>query len=122
MTVAPLRAFVGGSRWLRYPLIVPGAAAVTAAALMFGRFLRTWPVETRRATYRAAALFLFGALVLETAGGWFDPIVYGQSFTYIALATLEEGCELFGATLFLVALLRYVERTVGPLEVNSGDQ
>ena len=45
LLVTPLRRMVGGSPWLRYPLLVPGMAAVLTGALVFGRFLRSWPLR-----------------------------------------------------------------------------
>ena len=121
LMVTPLRNLVGGSSWLRYPLIVPGSAAVIAAALIFGRFIQSWPSRVRRLFLAGGALFLTGALVVETVGGWFDPVVHGPSITYLLLATLEEGCEMIGATIMLHALLEQLALRVAALQAPDAD-
>jgi hypothetical protein len=108
LLVTPLRGMVGNSPWLRYPLILPGSGVAMAGALVFGRFLQSWPAAIGRLFLAGSALFLFGALGVETVGGWFDPVVHGPSVTYLLLATVEEGCEMIGATMMLQALLGHL--------------
>ncbi len=126
LLVTPLRRMVGDSPLLRYPLIIPGLAAVLSGALVFGRFLQAWPLAIRRLFLAGGGLFLVGALGVETVGGWFDPVLHGPSVTYLLLATLEEGCEMIGATLMLRALLGHLARETGVLRVGdaaaSGDE
>jgi hypothetical protein len=114
-----MRGLVGGSSWLRYPLIIPGIAAVLAGALVFGRFLGSWPRAIRRRFLAGGGLFLLGALGLETVGGWFDPVLHGPSVSYLLLATLEEGCEMIGAIIMLRALLGHLAHGAGQLRVDG---
>lgn len=113
LMVEPLRALVGGTPWLRYPLIVPGLIVVAAGALVFGRLFATFDLGVGRSFYRGVGLYFLGALVLETAGGWFDPTVHGENAAYVALSTLEEACEMMGAALVFVALMRHAQRARG---------
>ena len=121
LLVTPLRTLVGGTPWLRYPLVIPGTAVVGAAVVVFGRFVRRLPAETQRAIVVGGGVFLFGALGLETIGGWFDPVLHGDSVRYVLLATAEEACEMTGVTIVLVGLLRYIEQHVGVIEIRVID-
>lgn len=114
LLVSPMRALVDDTRWLRYPLIVPGGVLVIAAVALQNRFLRALPADSRRLLVVAGAVFVIGALGLETVGGWYDPVVHGDSATYVALASAEEACEMAGACQALYAILRHLERHVGP--------
>ncbi len=119
--VVPLRALVRGSPWLRYPIVIPGTVAVGTAVVVFGGFVRRLPAETQRAIVGGAGVFLFGVLVIETIGGWFDPVLHGDNVPYVLLATVEEVCELTGVTIVLVGVLRYAERHVGVINVHLVD-
>ena len=121
LLVAPLRALVGGTPWLRYPLVIPGTAVVGVAVVVFGRFVKALPADTRRAIVGGGAVFLFGALVLETIGGWFDPVLYGDNLPYMLLAGVEEACEMTGVTIVLIGLLRYLEHHIGVIDVRVVD-
>ena len=92
-----------------------------AAVVVFGRFVRRLPAETQRAIVVGGGVFLFGALGLETIGGWFDPVLHGDSVRYVLLATAEEACEMTGVTIVLVGLLRYIEQHVGVIEIRVID-
>jgi len=109
LLVFPLRRLLGGSAWLRYPLILPGLVVVTATAVLFRRFVIALPRETRRALVSGGTIFFTGALGVETLGGWFDPELYGDNVPYVVLATIEEGLEFLGVSVVLVGLLRHVE-------------
>lgn len=119
LLVVPLRALVGGSPWLRYPLVLPGTIVVLGAVMVLGRFVWRLPDRTRRAVIRGGTIFVFGALGLETVGGWYDPELYGESVTYVLLATAEEVCEMAGVTTVLAGLLRHLEHHVGALELRA---
>lgn len=119
--VRPLRSMFGGNRWVWFPLVVPGTVAALAAWATFRRFLLTLPTTTRRALYRGIALFLGGVLVLETMGGWFDPERYGDNLVYFALATAEEGLEMWGIAVMVVGLLEYLGSAIGPVYIARTD-
>lgn len=110
------------------PSSAPGTRAVASHALtrlaavaVFGRFVGRLPAEAQRASSGGAGVFLFGVLVLETIGGWFDPVQHGDNVPYLLLAAAEEACELTGVTIVLVVLLRYAERHVGVINVHLVD-
>jgi len=121
LLVVPVRELVGGSPWLRFPLILPGTGVVLVAAAALGRFVRHLPSATRRTIVTGSAVFLLGALVIETVGGWFDPDLYGDNVTYVLLVTVEEACEMIGVAIVLVGLLRHIERHVGRIDLRVVD-
>jgi len=58
LLVGPLRALVGGSPWLRYPLILRRLGVVVAAGVVFGRAVSSTPrsrVRSRSCTVHTAA-------------------------------------------------------------------
>ena len=59
--------------------------------------------------------------MLETIGGWFDPVLYGDNLPYVLLAGAEEACEMIGVTVVLIGLLRYIEQHVGAIDVHIVD-
>lgn len=115
LLTTPFRSLLHDAPAFRYPLILPGAAAVAIAASGLWKFYGELPRDSRRSLLSASAVFLVGALGVETAGGWFDPEVHGESLTYVGLATLEEGCEMVGVSGTLHGILRHFERHVGPV-------
>jgi hypothetical protein len=115
LIVFPLRRVLGGSPWLRYPIILPGIVALAVATAFFRRFVATLPRPSRRALLTGATVFVIGALGVETIAGWFDPELYGQSLIYVVLATLEEGLEFFGIKTLLVGLIQHTQLPSHPL-------
>jgi hypothetical protein len=115
LLVFPLRVLVRQSPWLRYPLILPGILALVAGWLALGSFVRAMPSATRRRLGWGLVLFAGGALGVETIGGWFDPVVHGESLTYAVFATLEEGLEMSGVVVAFVGLLEHIEHHAGPI-------
>lgn len=116
----PLRGLLHDLPALRFPLVLPGAVAAMAAGAVLARFLLDLPGDTRRGLLTSAAVFLGGVLGFETVGGWFDPVLFGDSAAYLALTTAEEACEMAGVTGALHAMLRHFERHAGPLTLHVG--
>ena len=117
LSVMPLRSLLAGNAWLRYPLILPGLVVAALAYGFFARFLRSLPAKTRRQICLGFGVILFGALGIETVGGWFDPVVYGPSVTYALLSTIEEGLEMIGTIIVLGAVMRHIEHHIGTLTI-----
>ena len=119
LTVMPLRALLRDNPWLRYPLVLPGAAAAALVYAGLARFFRALDQATRHRLYAGFGLLLAGALGLETISGWYDPVLHGPSLTYILLSTAEEACEIAGALVLLDAVLRHAGRDDGVLIVRG---
>ncbi len=76
--------------------------------LAYLRFLTHLPPCTRNLFILAGIIYVGGAIVVEgiSANQW--DVDGGVSFTYLAIATVEEFLEMMGVILFIYALLGYV--------------
>lgn len=109
------------AEWLQTNLTLTGfltfgwqivaAPLVILFALVYLRFLIRLPPRTRNLFILAGLVYVGGALIVEgiSANQW--DIGGGLSFEYLAIATVEELCEMLGVVIFIYALLAYaVER------------
>ena len=72
------------------------------------------PSATRRIFAAAAGVYLFGALGLEAASGWyFDGDETRRDVVYDLLTTVEESCEMAGLLLFSWWGTRHVAEATG---------
>jgi hypothetical protein len=90
---------------LHFAWVVPGAALATVVGLVLLRRLRAQPVQVRRRLVAAGAVYLTGALVLETASGQVLLAFGAGGKAYTLVTSVEEGLEMAGASLLLAALL-----------------
>ena len=105
--VARLGLFEGQ---LFYPWVVAAIPFVLIVGALFVPFLRQLPAETRTRLTRAGAVFVGGAVGVETIYS-----VYAKSFSPLLassqlLRTLEEGMEMAGAALLLSSVVRHIVR------------
>lgn len=120
MAIAPLRPLVAGQPLLYYAWVVPGAAAVVVVGVAFVPFLRHLPARARCLFVAAGAVYVGGALGLESASG-LRAAGHGEGdLAYTLFATAEELLEMAGAVLFLFSLLDYASRQLGSLELRLG--
>jgi len=87
---------------------IVAAPLVLLFAVLYLRFLLHLPRRTRNLFIVAGIVYVGGALVVEgisanqyDAGG-------GVTFNYLAIATVEESCEMLGVVVFIYALLDYI--------------
>jgi hypothetical protein len=113
----PVRAMIGDVSVLHFAWVIPGAVFVLAVGFTFLGFLRSLPLRTSLRFIGSGAIYVGGALGLEVVGGWLFATVGEADLRYIAVATLEESCELFGLILFLRAVLIHFEQTFGRLSL-----
>lgn len=106
---------------LTYLWVVPGAVAVLLVSIAFAGFLRRQPSATRLGCYLAAALFVSGAIGMETVSGWWASGHGDENTAYLLLTTAEENLEMLGALVAIVVLARHaalagvrVDVTVAP--------
>ena len=90
---------------LHFAWVVPGAALACVVGLVLLRRLRTQPVEVRRRLVVAGAVYLTGALLLETLSGQVLRTHGAGGKAYTLVTSVEEGLEMAGASLLLTALL-----------------
>lgn len=95
------------SGYLTFPWVALFVPLVIVFALVYLRFLFHLPVKTRYLFTAAGLLYVGGAVGVEVISA----NVYGESgitFTYLAIATVEELCEMLGVVVFIYALLDYI--------------
>lgn len=105
------------AEWLQTNLTLTGfltfgwqmvaAPLVILFGLIYLRFLLRLPLRTRSLFILAGLVYVGGALIVEgiSANQW--DIGGGLSFEYLAIATVEECCEMLGVVIFIYALLAY---------------
>lgn len=88
--------------------VVPAAALLLVAAVVFARWFFHLPARTRTMAGLSAVIYVSGAIGMELWSG----LLYAQGFPhgtapYIAVSTLEEAMEMGGLLLWNYALLDY---------------
>jgi hypothetical protein len=112
----PLRGYLPREGYLYFTWVLPAVFVVGAVALVYLRFVWNLPATTRFQFVVAAALFVGGALGVETLSGkWVSE--FGRTFGFSLLNTVEEALELCGIAVFLFALLQYVANHCGPIRL-----
>ena len=90
---------------LHFAWVVPGAALAAVVGLVLLRRLRSQPLQVRRRLVVAGAVYLAGALVLETVSGTALRSYGAGGKVYTLVISAEEGLEMAGASLLLAALV-----------------
>ncbi|MGB1285290.1 MAG: hypothetical protein ACPG7F_02055 [Aggregatilineales bacterium] len=100
----PLQAIFDTSGYLSFAWLLLAVPLVLLFGLIYLRFWWQLPAQTRTRFLIAALLYVGGAVVIEaiSANQWGQS---GVTLPYLAIATLEEGCEMFGVVVFIYALL-----------------
>ncbi len=108
------------SGYFFYSWIIPYFVLLVVLFVLYLRFFLHLPLKLRVMMIAAGLIFALGALGLESLAAHHDEL-YGQDDpTYIAMATLEEVFEMIGMTMFIYALLSYVELEHGRLRITIG--
>jgi hypothetical protein len=98
-------------RWLGIEFlhfwVVPGSFIMLVLLGVYWRFLRDLPLRTRRLVLLSAAIYLGGALGIETIGGLYAVQFGKDNLEYQLIANVEELAEMLGMVVFAGTLLRY---------------
>jgi hypothetical protein len=89
--------------------IIPVGIIVLLLGLAYLRFLIHLPAPTRWRFVIAGVLYVGGALVMEMPLGVWATRHGEDNLGYMLIDAVEESLEMFGATLFLLALVRHHE-------------
>lgn len=117
LAVKPLRAALGIRGVLLFAWVIPGGAVVGLVGLAYFRFVLRLPAEIRRLVVIAGGMYVGGALGLEMVGGYITEQWGGKSLAYLAEVVVEETMEMAGIVVFIHALLSYIGRHVGQVQV-----
>lgn len=121
MTKPTWRIVHGGDILYGVAWVLPYALVFVPIGLAYLRFWLRLPVRTRVLTALAAAVFLGGAVGVETLGGWYF-VTHGRTtdVVYALLCLWEESFEMAGVTLLIHALSTHLESHVGELGLVVG--
>jgi hypothetical protein len=95
---------------LYFDWVIYAAVVVVVVGVLYLPFLRTLPPDTRHRFLGAGMLYIGGAVILELPLGYWTERAGSDNLTYAMIDWIEESLEIAGASLFLVAVLRYRER------------
>ena len=98
---------------LYFGWVIPAAGAVAVFGLCYIRFLAALPAVSRHGFVLAGAVYVTGALGMELPLGYWTDMAGSHNFVYALIDLVEEGLELLGTSLFLLALVRHL---AGPSE------
>jgi hypothetical protein len=103
----PLQARFNTSGYLTFAWVIVYVPLLIVFALLYLRFLFHLPPRTRNLFILAGLLYVGGAVVIEAISANRYSID-GVTFAYLAIATVEELCEMLGVVVFIYALLSYL--------------
>jgi hypothetical protein len=100
--------------------VIPAGLLAMVVGLIYLRFLRHLPGETRRLFVISGMLFIAGAVGMEMIGSRFSALGLRAGAWFAVLVTIEELLEMGSIVLFLHGVLRYAETTIGAVELRFG--
>lgn len=109
-TSGPLQRAFDTTGYLEFGWLILGIPLVILFGLAYFRFWLRLPEPTRRLFALAGALYVGGAVVIESISANQYALSGGSSFRYLAIATAEELCEMLGVIVLIYALLDYLAR------------
>jgi hypothetical protein len=89
--------------------IIPAGILVLLVGLAYLRFVLRLPPPTRTRFIVAGCIYVGGALLMEVPLGMWATRHGEDNLGYMLIDAVEESMEMFGASLFLLALLRHRE-------------
>lgn len=114
LLIYPLRHVFAPSGVLYFAWVMPYGLALVVAAVLYIRLLRSLPREFSIRFVMAGIIYLCGALGGEMLTGWYASLHGEETLFYAIWTTGEELLEMLGLTLFVYALLLYLERECNP--------
>lgn len=117
LAIAPLRERFHPTGFLYFAWIVPAGICAGLFALAYLGFLARLPAQTARLMVLAGALYVGGAIGLESLSGEQASLHGEHTIAYHAITTVEELLEMAGLVVFIYALLDYIGRQFPALHV-----
>lgn len=98
------------SGFFYYDWVIVGLIFVAAIALIYARFLKHLPTQTRRQFLLAGSIYVAGVLGMEMISGYYiDLYGRGNRAVLAVLHGIEEVTEMVGLIVFIWALLTYYQ-------------
>jgi hypothetical protein len=108
LLIMPICRRLAGYGLPQFTWVPPAAILVAVLALAYLKFLSHLPRRTRWLFVAAAAIYLGGAMVMDTLSSAWGQQYGMESFRYVAATTIEEVMEMLGVVLFIYGLLDYL--------------
>ena len=107
--------------WLYFQWVLIGLPVTLVVGFAYAKFLLHLPARTRNLIILAGGLFIGGALGLEILAGYQESLNTGSDFVYKLITTVEELWEKLGVMVFIYALLSYMEKYIGSIQLLISD-
>lgn len=107
----------------RYAWVIPYSVFMVVFVLLFLRFLIKLPKKTMILFIISGTIFVTGAIGFEILGSiefvqsGMNNEIWDKTILYIFYATIEEGLEMLGISLFIYTLLSYINDQFGKLTI-----
>ena len=102
---------------LHYNWLIFGLPFVAASGCLFLPFLLNLPARLRNALILAGAVYVGGALGLESFGSWYADRYGEENLGYALEVVFEESAEMLGVILMIRCLLRELAERAGEIHV-----
>jgi hypothetical protein len=102
-----IQVYTTTTGYLTFPWLVVAAPLVIIFGLLYARFLFVLQRRTALLFILAGVIYIGGAMGIEAVSANHYSLGGGVSFSYLAIATVEELCEMLGIVVFIYALLSY---------------
>jgi len=96
--------FIEASGFLYYPWVISYGILVLILAVLYFKFFWRMPRKVMLSFFKAAAIFLTGAVGFELLGAYESSLHGTASMLYSILYTIEESLEMFGL-IYLISIL-----------------
>jgi len=106
---------------LYFSWVFPAAILVLIFVAVYVRFLMNLPFRTRILFVTAGAVYVGGALFMESITGLYAFYAGRENLTYAMLTNTEEVLEMVGILVFIYALLSYIRSDLPGLRIGIGD-
>lgn len=107
--IKPVRDYFNATGYFYFAWVIPYGAAVLFLMIIFYRFLKSLPAETRSFIILSAFIYISGAWGLELFGG--NQYVNDgevQTSAFRMLYTIEESLEMSAVALFIYTISKYL--------------
>ena len=91
-----------------YSWVIFGIAFVLILFLFYFRFIFNLPSRTKNLFILSGVLFIGGTIGFEIIGWLYKSFYFEKGFAVVIIGTLEETLEMLGTSVFIYALLKYI--------------
>lgn len=122
ISIPLLRTVIKSEGFLYFPWILPASILVFIFLLVFRKFIFSLPLRTKALFILAGAIYVGGAIGMESIGGYIADTPGLHPAAYSVAATIEELLEMLGVIIFIYALLSYIKSQLCDLSITYSFQ